>query len=78
MPVEHPPFQPQLAMNTEAAAPPAPPSIAPPPAPVVAQAPQPMPEPVEVHAEPPPPAVVVPTISTDAPPEKPKRGWWRR
>jgi ribonuclease E len=79
MPVEHPPFQPQPAMNTEAAAPPPPPSIAPPPRPVVAQAPQPMPEPVEVRAEPPPPpAVVVPTISADEPPEKPKRGWWRR
>jgi ribonuclease E len=76
MPVEHPPFEPHLAMSTEAAAPP-PPSIAPPPVPVVAQAPQPVP--VEVQAEPaPPPPPVVPTISADAPPEKPKRGWWRR
>jgi ribonuclease E len=77
MPVEHAPFEPQPAMNTEAAAPPPPPSIAPPPVPVVAQAPQPVP--VEMHAEPaPPPPPVVPTISADAPPEKPKRGWWRR
>jgi ribonuclease E len=77
MPVEHPPFEPHLAMSTEAAAPPPPPSIAPPPVPVVAQAPQPVP--VEVRAEPaPPPPPVVPTISADAPPEKPKRGWWRR
>jgi ribonuclease E len=29
-----------------------------------------------VAAEPPPP--VVPAISTETPPEKPKRGWWRR
>ncbi len=77
MPVEHAPFEPQPAMNTGAAAPPPPPSIAPPPVPVVAQAPQPVP--VEVHAEPaPPPPPMVPTISADAPPEKPKRGWWRR
>ncbi len=46
----------------------APPSFAPPPEPVAA-APQNAPEP-------PPPAV--PTISTDSPPDKPKRGWWRR
>jgi len=49
--------------------PPAP--MAPPPEPVIAQAPQPVAAP-----EPPPP--VVPTILADAPPEKPKRGWWRR
>jgi ribonuclease E len=79
MPVEQPPFQPHAAMNTEAASPPAPPSIAPPPEPVVAQAPQPMPEPIQAQPEPPPPpAMVIPTISADAPPEKPKRGWWRR
>jgi ribonuclease E len=77
MPVEQPPFEPHAAMNTEAASPPPPPSIAPPPEPVVAQAPQPAPE--QAQPEPlPPPAVVIPTISTDAPPEKPKRGWWRR
>ncbi len=46
--------------------------VAPPVPPVVAaEAPQP------AQPEPPPPPVV-PTISTDAPPEKPKRGWWRR
>jgi ribonuclease E len=45
---------------------------------VVAQAPQPVPAPAELRAEPPPPSVAIPTISTDAPPEKPKRGWWRR
>jgi ribonuclease E len=73
MPVEQPPFEPHAAMNTEAASPPPPPSIAPPPEPVVAQAPQPVP----MQAEPPPPPAI-PTISTDAPPEKPKRGWWRR
>jgi ribonuclease E len=43
---------------------------APPPPPVVAAAPQP---------EPPPPPAVVPVIPVlEAPPEKPKRGWWRR
>lgn len=67
-------------MTADSVPPPPPsiaPAIAPPPEPVVAQAPQPVPEPVEVRAEP-PPSVVVPTISADAPPEKPKRGWWRR
>ena len=79
MPVEHQPFAP--AMTADSAPPPPPsiaPAIAPSPEPVVAQAPQPAPEPAEVRAEPPPPSVVVPTISADAPPEKPKRGWWRR
>jgi ribonuclease E len=78
MPVEHQPFAP--AMTADSAPPPPPsiaPAIAPSPEPVVAQAPQPAPEPAEVRAEP-PPSVVVPTISADAPPEKPKRGWWRR
>jgi ribonuclease E len=43
-------------------------------APVVASAPQPIaiPEPEPAPPAPPP----VPVI--DAPPEKPKRGWWRR
>jgi ribonuclease E len=39
------------------------------------------PEPVAAAPEPeptPPPPPVVPTISADTPPEKPKRGWWRR
>jgi ribonuclease E len=79
MPVEQQPFAP--AMTADSVPPPPPsiaPAIAPPPEPVVAQAPQPVPEPVEVRAEPPQPSVVVPTISADAPPEKPKRGWWRR
>jgi ribonuclease E len=74
MPVEQPPFEPPPAMTAE---PVAPPPLFAPPEPVVAQAPQPVPTPVPA-AEPPPPSVVVPTISADAPPEKPKRGWWRR
>jgi ribonuclease E len=69
MPVERPPYEPRPEMIAEP--PPAPP-IAPPPQPVVAQAPQP------VAAPEPPPPPVVPTILADAPPEKPKRGWWRR
>jgi ribonuclease E len=72
MPVERPPYEPQPAMTADSLVPP-PPPIAPPPEPVVAQAPQPVP----VEAEPPPPPAV-PTISTDTPPEKPRRGWWRR
>ncbi|MBS0224138.1 MAG: Rne/Rng family ribonuclease [Proteobacteria bacterium] len=72
MPVEHPPFEPSAEAVAESVAPP--PPLAPPPEPIVAAAPQ----PVEPPAEPLPPAVVIPTISTDTPPEKPKRGWWRR
>jgi ribonuclease E len=56
------------------AIPSAPPAEAPPP-------PMPAPQPAAVVAAPeppPPPAVVVPAIMADAPPEKPKRGWWRR
>jgi len=52
---------------------PAPAVVAPPPEPVVAAAPQPVPEPAAA-----PPQPVIPTISADTPPEKPKRGWWRR
>ena len=63
LPVERAPYDPGPPVNVEAAAPPPP---APPP-PVVASAPQP---------EPPPPPPPVPVI--EAPPEKPKRGWWRR
>jgi ribonuclease E len=63
LPVERAPYDPGPPVNVEAAAPPSP---APPP-PVVASAPQP---------EPPPPPPPVPVI--EAPPEKPKRGWWRR
>jgi ribonuclease E len=73
MPVERPPYEPQPAMTSESVVPP-PPPIAPPSEPVVAAAPQPVP----AQTEPAPPAVVIPTISADTPPEKPKRGWWRR
>jgi len=47
----------------------------------------PPPEPAFMQTPPPPPAdsapdqvpaSIVPAISADAPPEKPKRGWWRR
>jgi hypothetical protein len=69
MPVERAPYAPRPEMIAE---PPPPPPIAPPPQPVVAQAPQP------VAAPEPPPPPVVPAILADAPPEKPKRGWWRR
>jgi len=69
MPVERPPYDPapsvEAPVNIEAA--PAAPLPLPVP-PVAAAAPQPEPE------LPPPP--VVPVI--EAPPEKPKRGWWRR
>jgi ribonuclease E len=73
MPIERPPYEPSPAVNVEAVPAPAPaPIVAPPPEPVFAAAPQP-PAPAP---EPPPPAV--PSISADTPPEKPKRGWWRR
>jgi ribonuclease E len=68
MPVEHPVYE----ARPETVSEPAPAPMAPP-EPVVAQAPQPAPEP-----PPPPPPPVVPAIMADAPPEKPKRGWWRR
>ncbi len=66
-----------------------PPSYTPPPmqaeAPTPIVMPTPVPPPVAAVeapapvAEPaPPPPPVVPTISVDTPPEKPKRGWWRR
>jgi ribonuclease E len=93
MPVEQAPasteWRPAMIAEAAPVAPP-PPVIAPPPEPVVAQAPQPVPVPepvpVPVQAEvqaqpeppPPPPPPVVPVISADAPPETPKRGWWRR
>jgi len=68
MPVERAPFDPGAPVNVEAAAPPPPPAP-----PVVASAPQPIviPEPEPAPAPPPVPVI-------DAPPEKPKRGWWRR
>ena len=79
MPVEAPVAEWQPAMIAEAASAPPPPAIAPPSEPVVAQAPQPVPV-ADVQAEPAPapPPPVVPVISADLPPEKPKRGWWRR
>ncbi|MCW5733555.1 MAG: Rne/Rng family ribonuclease [Enhydrobacter sp.] len=81
LPVEPPAAEWQPAMIAEPApAPPPPPVIAPPSELVVAQAPQPVPTQADVQAElpPPPPPPVVPVISADLPPEKPKRGWWRR
>ncbi|SJZ56020.1 ribonuclease E [Enhydrobacter aerosaccus] len=79
MPVERPPYEPQPAMTTDNLVPP-PPPIAAPAEPIVAAAPQPVPAQTEAAEPPPPPppAIVIPTISTDTPPEKPKRGWWRR
>jgi ribonuclease E len=73
MPVERAPYDAAPPVHVEAAPPPPPPPpvMAPEP-PVVAAAPQPVPEP----PPPPPPAPAVPVI--EAPPEKPKRGWWRR
>ena len=58
-------------MQAEAPAPIVMPVPAPTPA-AAAEAPAPAAEPA------PPPTPVVPTISVDTPPEKPKRGWWRR
>ncbi len=68
VPVERAPFDPGEPVNVEAAPPPPPPAP-----PVVASAPQPIviPEPEPAPAPPPVPVI-------DAPPEKPKRGWWRR
>ncbi|MFN4016885.1 MAG: Rne/Rng family ribonuclease [Reyranella sp.] len=78
MPVEHTPmerapYDPGPPVNVEAASPP--PTVSEP-EPIVASAPQPVaaPEPEPVSAPPPPPPVPV----IEAPPEKPKRGWWRR
>ena len=77
MPVEHTPperapFDTGAPANVEAAPPPPPPAP-----PVVASAPQPIvmpePEPAPAAAPAPPPVPVI-----EAPPEKPKRGWWRR
>jgi ribonuclease E len=70
MPVDRAPFDPVpptpgLPMNVEAEALSASP-------PVAASAPQPVPEPEPTPA----PTPAVPVI--EAPPEKPKRGWWRR
>ncbi|MCA0247390.1 MAG: Rne/Rng family ribonuclease [Proteobacteria bacterium] len=74
-PMEFAPFDPGPPVNVEAAEPPPPPPPPPPapepvaitPAMVAASQPEPEPAPA------PPPVPVI-----DAPPEKPKRGWWRR
>ena len=78
MPLERPPYEAATPAPVETPAPA--PVIAPPPEPVVASAPQPVPTPAPQPApEPAPvPVSIIPTISADAPPEKPKRGWWRR
>jgi ribonuclease E len=74
-PREHAPYDPGPPVNVEAAPPPPPP--APPSAP--AYMPAPAPAPVVMQAPEPPPAPVIPVIPVaDVPPEKPKRGWWRR
>ncbi len=77
MPVEHAPYDAAPAALMEAPEPPPAPPMAPPPEQIVASAPQPV-EPPPPPAPEPIPATIVPTISADAPPEKPKRGWWRR
>ena len=75
-PHEHAPFDPGPPVNVEAAPPPPPP---PAPPPVPAYVPAPAPEPVVMQAPEPPLAPVIPVIPVaDVPPEKPKRGWWRR
>jgi ribonuclease E len=79
LPVEHAPYE-----ATPPAAISAPPFAPPPPEPVSASAPQPAPQPAPeaapeaAPAPAPVPVSIIPTISADAPPEKPKRGWWRR
>ena len=67
MPVERAPYDPGPPVNVEAAPPPQAPE------PVVASAPQPIAIPEPEPAPAPPPVPVI-----EAPPEKPKRGWWRR
>jgi ribonuclease E len=76
-PRPHTSYDPGPPVNVEAAVPPPPVPVfvaAPPPEPVMMQAPPPPPEPTPD----PIPTSIVPAISADAPPEKPKRGWWRR
>ncbi|MDP1839111.1 MAG: ribonuclease E/G, partial [Reyranella sp.] len=71
-PREHAPYDPGPPVNVEAAPPPPPPAE-----PVYT--PPPAPEPVAMQAAEPPPAPAIPVIPVaDVPPEKPKRGWWRR
>ncbi len=75
VPGEHVPYDPGPPVNVEAAE--APPVVAPAPAPPFVPAPT--PEPVVLQAAEPPPAPVIPVIPVaETPPEKPKRGWWRR
>ena len=75
VPREHAPFDPGPPVNVEAAPPPPPPA----PPPVAAFVPPPAPEPVVMQAPEPPAAPIIPVIPVaDVPPEKPKRGWWRR
>jgi ribonuclease E len=71
MPVERQPFDTAPLAPVETLTPIEPPA----PPPVIAVAPQPAEPP---PPPPPPPASLIPTISADAPPDKPKRGWWRR
>ena len=70
MPVDRAPFDTAsaAAVLDKDTLPPPPPSP-----PIQASAPQPAPAAPE-----PQPASVIPAISADVPPEKPKRGWWRR
>ena len=72
MPVEQAPYDPRPALTAEVVTPP---PLAPAP-PVYASAPQPVPA-AEPIAEP-PVAPIIPVAVVDTPPEKPKRGWWRR
>ena len=73
-------YDPGPPVNIEAAETP------PPPVPVFVAAPPPEPMVMQATATPsqserapdPVPVSIVPAISADAPPEKPKRGWWRR
>ncbi len=68
-PREHAPYDPGPPVNVEAAPPP----------PAPAYVPAPAPEPVVMQAPEPPLAPAIPVIPlADVPPEKPKRGWWRR
>jgi ribonuclease E len=73
---EHTPYDPGPPVNVEAAPPPPPP---PPPPPAPAPSYAPVPETAVMQAPEPPAAPMVPVIPVaDVPPEKPKRGWWRR
>ena len=75
MPGEQAPYDPGPPVNVEAAE--APPVVTP--VPAQAFVPAPAPEPVALQAPEPPPAPVIPVIPVaETPPEKPKRGWWKR